>query len=314
MNMKKNILYPILFIVVVTLPLMAEGQRKETYKFVERDSSLFLDVYHPERQRPDRACVVSLFGGGFVAGSRDSEYQTTIAHLLNDKGFTVVSIDYRLGLKDTAMVAKNKGLLGIQDLFQYCIDIAVEDCAAALAWVCNNAALLDIDTSKIILTGSSAGAITVLQTDWSRANGLEKTSVLPQGWKPAAVIPFSGGIMCRRNQLRYTTPPAPTMMLHGKKDKIVAYNKMVPLLSRNLYGSNRVAKVMQKGNYPYWIVRFPGIGHEVATWLPSSIDLFCAFVDQALAGRVTTLDATMTDTQLVPTRWTTMTIKDLYAK
>ena len=287
-------------------------QCQETYKFVERDSALYLDVHRPAHPRADKACVVSVFGGGFVSGSRDDELQKPIARLLTDRGFTVVCIDYRLGLKDSAMVAQNSGLWHMQDLFQYCIDIAVEDCAAAVAWVCRNADKLGIDTSKIILTGSSAGAITVLQTDWCRANGFSPASALPAGWKPAAVVPFSGALLCRRKELKYATPPAPTMMLHGMKDKIVAYKKMMPVISRNLYGSHRVAKVFEKGGYPYWIVRFPGIGHEVATWLPGCVDLFCGFVDQVLAGRVTTLDATMTDSKLVPTKWTTMTLKDLY--
>jgi hypothetical protein len=69
---------------------------------------------------------------------------------------------------------------------------------------------------------------------------------------------------------------------------------------------------MRKGGYPLWIVRFEGVGHEVASWLPGSVDLFCAFVGQALAGRVSTLDATMTDSKLTPTKWTEMNVIDLY--
>ena len=61
-----------------------------------------------------------------------------------------------------------------------------------------------------------------------------------------------------------------------------------------------------------WIVRFEGVGHEVASWLPGSVDLFCAFVDQTLAGRISTLDATMTDSKLTPTKWTEMNVIDLY--
>jgi pimeloyl-ACP methyl ester carboxylesterase len=305
--MKKTLLFLLLL-----LALTATAQRKETYPFVERDSSLYLDVHYPAVQRPDKACVVSVFGGGFFTGRRDDELQTPIAQLLTERGFTVVCIDYRLGLKDSAMVAQNSGLTKMYGLFKYCVNIAVEDCAAALAWVCQNAAMLDIDTQKIVLTGSSAGAITVLQTDWSRANNRPQTSVLPAGWKPAAVVPFAGALLCKRKELKYATPPAPTMLLHGMKDKVVAYKKLLPLLSDNLYGSSRMAKVFKKGGYPYWIVRFPGIGHEVATWLPGCVDLFCAFVDQALSGRVTTLDAEMTDQKLVPTKWTKMTILDLY--
>lgn len=294
--------------------LIAEAQEKDTYQFVQRDSALYLDVYRPAHPRADRACVVALFGGGFVGGERDSRYQQEVARVLTEKGFTVVSIDYRLGLKDTVRLKEYTGVSGMQDMFQYCIDIAVEDCAAAVAWLCSHAAVLGIDRDRIVLTGSSAGAIAVLQLDWCRANGMRHTRALPAGWKPAAVVPYAGALMCTRGELKYDTPPAPTMLMHGTKDKIVAYKKLIPVLSRNLYGAHRVAEVFAKAGYPFWIVRFEGIGHEVATWLPGSVELFCAFVDQALAGRVTRLDATMTDSQLRPTKWTDMTLKDLYAE
>ena len=301
-----------LLLLLSSVCTLLSAQGVETYPFVQRDSTLYLDVHRPATPRQDRACVVSLFGGGFVSGSRDDGLQREIAPLLTEHGFTVVCIDYRLGLKDSAMVAQNSGLLHMQDLFQYCIDIAVEDCAAACAWVVAHADQLGIDPARIILTGSSAGAITVLMTDFCRANAMPQAAALPKHWMPAAVVPYAGALLCRRGELAYNTPPAPTMLLHGMKDKVVAYKKMAPFISRNLYGSHRVAKVMTKQSIPHWIIRFPGIGHEVATWLPGSVNLFCAFVDQALNGRITTLDATMTDSKLVPTRWTTMTLKDLY--
>jgi acetyl esterase/lipase len=302
-----------ILILLFTLAAVLQTPAQETYPFVQRDSTLYLDVYRPAQPRADKACVMALFGGGFVSGSRDNNYQRTIAQLLTERGFTVVSIDYRLGLKDSAMVAQNSGLLRMQDLFQFCIDIAVEDCAAAVAWVSSHAGELNIDTSKIILTGSSAGAITVLQLDWCRANGLERVSTLPKGWKPAAVVPYAGAIMSD-GKPTWNTPPAPTLLFHGTKDKIVAYSTFPPILSYAIYGAKTLFSQMRKQDFPCWIIRFQGIGHEVATWLPGSIDLFCAFVNQALAGRISTLDATMSDSKLVPTKWTDMTLKDLYAK
>ena len=302
----------LLALFMVGLPAVA-AQEVSTFAFVERDSTLFLDVYRPATPRADKACVVALFGGGFFSGERNNGYQRLVGKMLSDRGFTVVSIDYRLGLKDTVKMKEFKGIRGMQGMFQYCIDLAVEDCAAAVAWVCAHAAELGVDTSKVVLTGSSAGAIAVLQMDWRRANGEGVVSALPAGWRPAAVVPYAGGIMSH-GKPTWKTPPAPTMLMHGTKDKIVAYKKFPPILSYGIYGAKKVFKQMRKQEYPCWIVRFEGIGHEVATWLPGSVDLFCAFVDQALAGRISELDATMKDTKLVPTRWTDMTVKDLYAR
>ncbi len=299
-------------IVLLTAAGKAEGQTRETFPYVQRDSTLYLDVWHPAHPRADRAAVVSVFGGGFVIGKRDDSLQSRTARMLSERGFTVISIDYRLGLKDSAKVAELQGLLKIDDLFQYCIGLAVEDCAAAIAWVCAHATELGINTSKIILTGNSAGAITVLQLDYSRANALSPAALLPDGWKPAAVIPYAGGVMCRKRDLKYAAPPAPTMLLHGVEDKIVAYSHFGLPFSAGMFGSNRISKQFRKQEIPHWIIRFKGIGHEVASWFPQSVELFCCFAEQTLSGRISWLDAVMTDSRLQPTVWTDMNMLRMY--
>ena len=176
----------LLFFLLLLAGLSATAQTKTTYPFVERDSTLYLDVHQPAVARADHAAVLSVFGGGFIVGRRDDAYQSALADSLVQRGFTVISIDYRLGLKDSVMVATHQRLLQLDDLFQYCIDIATEDCAAAVAWVCEHASEIGIDPAKLVLTGSSAGAITVLQLDYCRANGLPLATALPQDWKPTA--------------------------------------------------------------------------------------------------------------------------------
>lgn len=305
--MKKTVSLILLF--ALAMPSMA--QQKQTYKFVERDSALYLDVHRPDVQRSDKACVIALFGGGFFVGERDNSLQLEIARQLTARGYTVVSPDYRLGLKDTVKMKEFHSLFKINDMFQWVTDIATEDCAAAVAWVVAHAGELNVNPDRIVLTGCSAGAITVLQLDYCRANSLPQASLLPEGWKPAAVVPYSGAIMCK-GKPKYNTPPAPTMFMHGTKDKIVAYKKFPSLLSHALYGGGSLYKQMKKQKLPVWIVRYEGVGHEVASFLPGSVDLFCGFVEQVFNGRVTTLDATMHDAKLVPTKWTKMNVIDLY--
>ena len=306
--------YRIIAILLFLSSLTASAQTKTTYPFVERDSTLYLDVHRPAVARADKAAVLSVFGGGFIVGRRDDKYQTALADSLVKRGFTVINIDYRLGLNDQAKVEENSGFFHIDDLFQYCIDIATEDCAEAVNWVVTHAKEIGIDPSKIALTGSSAGAITVLQLDYCRANGLPNASALPEGWKPVAVIPYAGGVMCRKKDLVYETDPAPTFLMHGTKDKIVNYKGFGLPFHSKLNGSKTIDKKMNKQDIPHWFIRFEGIGHEVASWFPGSVDLFCAFVDQCLSGRVSSLDATMTDSELVPTEWTDMSLFDLYKK
>lgn len=294
--------------------LSATAQTTTTYPFVERDSTLYLDVHRPTTARSDKAAVISVFGGGFVTGRRNDNYQSALADTLVKRGFTVINIDYRLGLKDSTMVATHTKLLDIDDLFQYCIDLATEDCAEAVRWVVTHAKDIDINPDKIVLTGSSAGAITVLQLDYCRANGLEQASALPEGWKPGAVIPYAGGVMCKKKDLRYKNDPAPTLLMHGTKDKIVAYKGFGVPFHAKLFGSKTIDKKMDQQGIPHWFIRFEGIGHEVASWFPGSVDLFCTFANLSLEGRISNLDATMTDDTLKPTEWTNMSLFELYKK
>ena len=314
----KSYLRHILYVIIGTFVCLTAAAQSpvslkcDTYRFVERDSFLCLDVYKPEVPRADNASVLMAFGGGFFSGERNNNQMKEWAQALTEHGFTVISIDYRLGFKDSAAVASHRRLLQLPDLFKYCIDIAVQDCAAAVAWVHSNAGMLGIDPSKLILTGSSAGAITVLQLDYCRANSLPQASALPAGWKPAAVIPYSGGVMCRDSKLKYATDPAPTMLLHGKKDRIVTYKSIGLPFGEKMHGGKKMDKALNRQDIPHWFIRFDDIGHEVANWLPGSIDLFCTFVDLTLAGRTTTLDATMTDSELKPAAWAQMNMLQLY--
>lgn len=316
MHMKRTIrIITILFFMLAPGLARAQGSRLpqcETYAYAQRDSALYLDVYHPKTARKDRAAVITLFGGGFYMGTRNNYLMKENIRVLLDQGFTVISIDYRLGLRDSSMVATHKKLFKATGLFEYCIDIAVKDCADAVAWTCSHSEELDIDPTRIILTGSSAGAITVLQLDYARANALDAVSALPDGWKPAAVVPYSGGILCHRRNLKYSIEPAPTMLMHGTKDKIVAYKSFGLPFSSKMYGAKRVDKVMDRQDIPHWTIRYQGAGHEVASWLPGSIDLFCTFVDQAMQGHIVTLDAKVTDSSLKPNRWSGMSLFGMY--
>ena len=134
------------------------GYAQQTFTFAQRDTlSLKMDVYQPSNPRPDHSCVVYVFGGGFISGERNNEHSRKCCQTLADKGFVAIAIDYRLFLKHAQKVP----LLRMYTLFDTAIYQAVEDCSAAIAYICDHAAQWNIDTSRIILTGSSAGAITV---------------------------------------------------------------------------------------------------------------------------------------------------------
>ncbi|MBQ9473328.1 MAG: alpha/beta hydrolase [Bacteroidales bacterium] len=289
------------------------AQEVESYVYAERGrTQLRLDVYRPQHPRSDHACVMYLFGGGFREGARNNKESVRSCTMLAEKGFTVVSIDYRLRLRtvnfDTVRLTR------AYRLFEEAISMAVEDCASALAYVWERAMALDIDRDKIILTGSSAGAITVLQLDYCRANHLRVADALPDDFAPAAIISYAGGVYCRNGQLKYNEPPAPTCLVHGTTDKIVAYRRLHSSLHTSLYGSSSIAKTFSKRGYSHWIMRFKDRGHEAATYLSHTGEEFTAFVDAALSGRTMFYDFTCEDAALYRTPFSKYTLIDIYMR
>jgi dipeptidyl aminopeptidase/acylaminoacyl peptidase len=238
---------------------IAKGIKKETFEFVKRDTtSLKLDVYtHPNIPK-NSPCIIFVFGGGFITGKRDEEFYNTYFNTLVENKYVVVSISYRLGLK------------GIKRLTNFsttplktAVELAVEDLYDATKWVLKNSNKIGIDTNKIILSGSSAGAMTVLQADFEKRNKMKLAKKLPEKFQYAGVIAFAGAVVTDNGKLKYKIKPAPTMMFHGSSDKMVFYNRMY-FFNRSVNGSNEISAVFKKHNYPYYFYRVEGMGHEVA--------------------------------------------------
>lgn len=94
-------------------------------------------IYSPEGLEQAVPGIIHIHGGGFVIGNLDSELGSCVA-LCRVLGVVVVSVDYRL-----APETPYPGPL--------------EDCYAALQWVSNNGAQLNIDPSRLAVFGQSAG-------------------------------------------------------------------------------------------------------------------------------------------------------------
>lgn len=311
----------ILFLFMLMVPLVwaSEPVRKlyrdsivpQTYQYVKRgDKALLLDVYRPDEPRPDSACVIFVFGGGFVEGARDGEWVRKYCQMLAHAGYAAVAIDYRLHLREVN--SDTIRLTNMQHIFRDAINFAAEDCADAVRFVCGNAAMLGVNSHRIVLCGSSAGAIACLQLDYCRANSLAPAAALPSEWRPAAVVAYSGAVYCDGRRPHYDSAPAPTFFLHGDKDKIVNYKKFPVLLRSGLYGPKKLHRIFERKGYPHWFFIYEGIGHEVAGLMLSTFQEFDAFVDKTLAGSQMQYDATLRDSNVRPTKWTTMNVFDLY--
>ncbi len=160
--------------------------------------------------------------------------------------------------------------------------MAVADVYDATNWVIGHADSLGIDTSMIILSGSSSGAITVLTAEFERKNEYAAAATLPAGFEYAGLITFSGAILSLKGKLSYKEPPAPRLMFHGTADRIVPYEK-IRFFNRGFYGSAWIAKYMKEHAVPYYLYSEVGMGHEIAVLpmknkLPDILDFLDEYI------------------------------------
>jgi acetyl esterase len=120
-----------------------------------------LDVYHPADGAASRTTVVWVHGGGWLSGSK--ELIANYLKILASKGFTVVGVGYSLA----------PGAI---------YPTPVRQVNTALGYLVQNAARLQVDPSRIVLAGDSAGpqialqiATMILQPSYAQVMGLQPT-------------------------------------------------------------------------------------------------------------------------------------------
>jgi acetyl esterase len=116
-----------------------------------------------------RIPVVLIHGGGYVRGTRNLEPAWT--RFFNQRGYVVFDIDYRLAT--ASYFTWNK---------------AAPDIATAVVWIGNYAAKYNVDMSRLILAGSSAGGGLALQAAYGINDGTVKSYEVGTVYPAKAVI------------------------------------------------------------------------------------------------------------------------------
>lgn len=278
-----------LLILAVTIISMGSAMGKTTektiepdgtYMFVRRDTcDLFLDVYNPAKSSQtkyngkSKPAVIFMFGGGFIHGTRDDASYNKWFRQLTENGYRVISIDYRLGLKGS-----NKVGVAQVNVLDKAIHMAVEDLFSATKFIIENADQLGVDPSNIVISGSSAGAITVMQAEYELCNRTSWAQVLPEDFRYAGVMSFAGAILSREGEVDYKVTPAPTLMLHGTADNLVNY-KQIKLFNLGFFGGGKLVKRFEKLGFNYNMYHFLGYGHEIAGSMSTTLDLQIKFLE-----------------------------------
>lgn len=133
---------------------------------------LKLDVYQRIDVTTPQPTVIHMHGGFWVGGSKETGVMGLMPWF--DMGWNVVDVEYRLGRQALAPAA-------------------VEDCLCALRFINDQAKTYNIDTSRIVVTGESAGGHLALSLGMIPASaGLDLQCAGTPLPKVAAVINWYG--------------------------------------------------------------------------------------------------------------------------
>src|SRR5712692_10917655 len=131
-----------------------------------------LDIYKRRDTTGPQPTLIFFHGGGWVQGSKEASQMSLMPWL--EMGWNVVNVEYRLGRVALAPAA-------------------VEDCLCALRWIAAHAKDYDIDTSRLVTSGESAGGHLALTTGMiPESAGLDRQCpgiALP---KVAAIVDWYG--------------------------------------------------------------------------------------------------------------------------
>ena len=251
-----------------------------TFMYAKRDTcDLFMDVYDPaegsirEAYGIEKPTVIFMFGGGFIHGTRDDADYHKWFRMMTENGYRVISIDYRLGLKGSDKV----GVAQV-NVLDKAIHMAVEDLFSATNFILDNADQLGVNPSNIVISGSSAGAISVMQAEYEIANATQWASVLPAGFNYAGVMSFSGAILSREGKVDFKKSPCPTLMLHGTSDELVPYDQ-IKVFNLGFFGGGKLVERFKKYGLNYNMYHFTDYGHEIAGSMDTTLDLQLKFLE-----------------------------------
>lgn len=273
---------------------------KSTFLYaIKGADSLYVDRYAKPDTAPQPA-LIFVFGGGFKGGDRASAEYQPFFNFMAERGYQVISIDYRtmLGRFSADSLASPERFVSA---LQCAIDTAVVDLYDATAFVLKNAPIWGIDRDKIAACGSSAGAITVLQGEYYRANGLPIAGRLPAGFNYAGIISCSGAIAAPQAPA-WRHNPCPIMLFHGDADNVVPYSAAAIPGVAGLWGSATIADVLKGQRASYSFTSIENAAHEIAvdafTAYPYAMEQFLQ--TQAFGEKQLQVNTTITDINAEP--------------
>ena len=233
--------------VTVTTETYGEGQRHLDWNGpTDGVRELLLDVYEPIDAPPGRPAVVMIHGGGFKGGTREDMNMVEFSQHFAQRGFVVVSIDYRVvsdrGTLPQAWedVVAASGVTPEQQEQGYALYAAARDAKAAVRWFTANADTYQLNTDHVTAIGGSAGSYLAIVLGVTNPGDFRDeltvaddptldTTNLDAGSDVHTIIDHWGGVTHMEilelidGMSRFDASDAPVSIVHGKADTTVPY-------------------------------------------------------------------------------------------
>lgn len=261
--MKKSI--ALAFTLYCIFNFSTSAQDFQTFTYFQKDTlNLELDLFLPDTIiYEETPMVIYVHGGGFSKGDRGGGHK--LALFLKERGIATASITYTLYMK-----GKSFGCDGLLPEKIKAIQIAANQLWLATGFLIKNKEKFNLDTTRLFIAGSSAGAETVLHAAfWDRKTMDLYGHQLPHSFKYAGVIAGAGAIM----DLNLITEEnlIPVMMFHGDQDKLVPYGTAAHhYCAPNspgwlmLFGSYSIYEHISDLGRTVYLISFRGEGHNKA--------------------------------------------------
>ena len=218
-----------------------------------------LDVYSRTDTQAPQPTIIFIHGGGWTGGAKETQTFSLMPYL--EMGWNAVNVEYRLARVSLAPAA-------------------VEDCLCALRWVIRNAKQYGFDTTKLVVSGGSAGGHLALTTGMIPASaGLDRQCPGTEELKVAAIVDWYGitdvadlldgenmrtyavqwlGNMPNRVEIAKRVSPLtyvragipPIISIQGDADPVVPYSHSV-----------RLQQALEKAGVDHELVTIPGGKH-----------------------------------------------------
>ena len=229
---------------------------------IKKSDTLKLDIYDAvDDSLSKKPLMVLVHGGGFYSGQRNDSYMISLAETIAKKGYVVASVDYRL-IHDHNDLTCHTPHTAVFEIYKN----SAKDVLDALLFLTDYKTDFRIDDSKIVLTGSSAGAETILNIAYNR--DLITNSKRHKSIKIAGVVSISGALFDTKDIAFHNSVPG--VFYHGEEDPVVPYDKGAHHscdTSSNgffiLEGSKKIAEKLEYLDTSFMLYSYKYRGHDI---------------------------------------------------